>query len=172
MACRLDVPHIEIDAIHHLAGWQERSVPEMREIVLQRMSASPGGWVFDGNLRDLRDEVLSRVDAVIVIQLPFPVLFWRIFRRTVVRSWRSEELWNGNRESWRMSFASRNSILLEVWSKRHRYARYGETMAREIRPGTHYLVLRSGSDLDTFYRINGLERVPVRREGLRGGSTE
>ncbi len=61
--------------------------------------------------------VLARADTAIVIQLPFPLMFWRAFRRTALRSLRREQLWNENRESWRTSFASRDSVLLEVWAE-------------------------------------------------------
>jgi hypothetical protein len=35
--------------------------------------------------------------------------------RTLLRSWTGESLWHGNRESWRLSFASRDSVLLWSW---------------------------------------------------------
>ena len=41
---------------------------------------------------------------------PFTVLYPRLVRRTMRRVIHGEELWNGNRETWRDQFASRESI--------------------------------------------------------------
>lgn len=157
IARKLGVPHIEIDAIHHLPGWQARPMPEISQIVLRRMDESPAGWVTDGNYAAIRPVILERIDTAIVIQLPFPVMFWRILKRTVVRSWKRQELWNGNYESFRMSFASRHSILCEVFGKRKLYSSYDEIIGRELRPGTGFCVIRSGRELSAFYAAQNLE---------------
>jgi adenylate kinase family enzyme len=159
VARKLGVPHIEIDAVHHLPGWQARPMPEIRRIVLQRFAESPNGWVTDGNYAEIRPAILDHAESVVVIQLPFPVMFWRIFKRTVLRSLKRQELWNGNRESWRISFASKNSILLEVWDKRKQYTSYCDVISREIRPGQHLYLIRSSRDLKRFYAAQGLKRI-------------
>ena len=67
-------------------------------------------------------------------------------------------MWNGNRETWRMTFASRESILLEIIGKRNRYANAGTMIAQDIPPGTNFLLIRGVRELDDFYRAHGLER--------------
>ena len=44
------------------------------------------------------------------------VALWRLWRRTVRRIVRSEELWNGNRESWRGALWGRDSLF--AWTIR------------------------------------------------------
>ncbi len=158
IATKLGVPHIEIDAIKHGPNWTETPDDEMVEIVQRRLDEAPDGWVIDGNYRRLRPLTLSRADTAIVIQLPFRQIYWRILKRTIRRSWKREELWNGNRESWRLSFASKDSILIELLRKRLRYTNYGEIIAQEAPAGVAMIVLRSSSELEDFYEMHGLER--------------
>jgi hypothetical protein len=55
--------------------------------------------------------VLDRIDTLIWLDLPRRVIWPRVFRRTFNRVWKQEELWHGNRETWRNSFFSRESII-------------------------------------------------------------
>jgi hypothetical protein len=58
-----------------------------------------------------RDIVLSRATDAIWLNYPFPVVFWRALRRTSRRIVLREKLFGGNRETFRISFLSRDSIL-------------------------------------------------------------
>jgi hypothetical protein len=55
-------------------------------------------WVADGNYQVLRDLVWGSADTLIWLDLPRPVVTWRIARRSFGRVLRGTELWNGNRE--------------------------------------------------------------------------
>jgi adenylate kinase family enzyme len=112
LARRLGVPHVELDALHHGPGWQEASAEELRAKV-ETVLDDVRGWVVDGNYDSkLGTLVLDRAELIVWLDLPLRVKFPRLLRRTVRRAWSREELWNGNRESWRISFLSRESILL------------------------------------------------------------
>ena len=70
--------------------------------------------------------------------LPLSLVMWRLVRRTVRRAATKEELWGtGNRETFRNSFLSRQSVLL--WAlkthrrNRQKYAVECEGLAREKR---------------------------------------
>lgn len=158
IAAALGIQHIQTDEIHHLPAWQSRPLEDARALLKERLAAAKGGWVVDGNYAELRPEVLPLIDTAIVIQLPFRVMAWRIFKRTVRRARTRERIAGGNRESWRLSFASRDSILLEIWQKRQRFRQMGETIRAELRPGTKLHVLRSARQLDDFYGTHGLVR--------------
>ena len=62
---------------------------------------------------------------------PFRTCAWRLLRRTVRRSLYREALWHGNRESFRMSFASRDSILLWLLRTFRRRRRACEAAMRD-----------------------------------------
>ncbi len=114
----------------------------MARIVEQRLDESPEGWVTDGNYHPIRPLILARAETVVVIQMRFPVMFWRILKRSIHRARSGEPMWNGNRETWRMTFASRESILLEIIGKRKRYSNAGEMIARDTPPGTNFVLIR------------------------------
>ena len=158
IAKKLGVPHIELDAIHHLPNWVERPYDEFARIVEQRIDNSPGGWVIDGNYQRIRPLILGRADTVIVNQLPFPGMFWRILKRSIRRARTGQPMWNGNRETWRMTFASKDSILLEIIGKRHAYASAGKIIAQHTSPGTNFFLIRGSGRLDGFYQQHGLEQ--------------
>src|SRR5919197_4625823 len=69
--------------------------------------------------------VVENADTVVWLDQPVWVWLPRLVRRTVGRVIRGEELWNGNRESFRMSFLSRDSViwfaLRNNWRRRRLY---------------------------------------------------
>jgi len=109
---RLDVPHVELDSLHHDAGWQEAPAEVLQARVDEALAAAPDGWVVDGNYHGkIGTFVLERADTVVFLDMPFGLTLRRVLGRTLRRSLTREELWNGNRESLRIAF-SRDSI---VW---------------------------------------------------------
>jgi len=69
-------------------------------------------WVVDGSYRSkLGDLVLERADLVVWLDLPSRVWIPRLVWRTLRRIARREQLWNGNRETFRNAFFSRDSLL-------------------------------------------------------------
>ena len=79
-----------------------------------------------GNYLGVRPLIWSRADTLIWLDLPFSLVLWRTFTRTLKRAITQEELWNGNRESWRMGFFSRESVLVWLfqtfWRRRREHA--------------------------------------------------
>jgi adenylate kinase family enzyme len=105
LARKLGVPHIEIDALHHDAGWNEAPAELLQARVRAAFDAAPDGWVADGNYRSkLGNLVLERADTVVFLDPPFFRTFGRSLRRTIGRTVTREELWNGNREQFRHFF--------------------------------------------------------------------
>ena len=106
----LACPRLELDAVHWGPDWTEKPHDQMRrEIDVQ---TDQPAWVCCGNYSFLRDIVWRKADTIVWLNYSFPVVASRALRRTLRRSWRREELWNGNRESFRRSFFSYDSILL------------------------------------------------------------
>ncbi|MEV4136336.1 shikimate kinase [Dactylosporangium sp. NPDC049742] len=121
LATRLGVPFVELDAIHHLPGWQPIDVTAFRKQVGEL--ADGDGWVIDGNYSAVRDLVWARADTVIWFDLPrrtvMRQLLWRTLRRGVTR----QVLWNGNREHLGNLFRldPQRSILRWCWTRHHVY---------------------------------------------------
>ena len=120
VARRLDAPFVELDAIHHGPGWTELSAEELRAQVAPIVATD--AWVIDGGYRaKLGDLVLERADLVVWLDLPLRVWLPRLLRRTVRRIVRREELWNGNRETWRGAFGGPDSLV--GWAVRAHFSR-------------------------------------------------
>ena len=117
----LGVPHIELDAIHWLPKWQERPTEEFRELTALAVAADQ--WVADGNYRMVRDIVWARATSVIWLNYSFPLVIWRALSRTITRSVGGQVLYSGNKESLRMAFLSRESIVWWVISTYRRRRR-------------------------------------------------
>lgn len=129
LARRLGLLHVDLDALHHGPGWAAPTAEAFRVTVLAALGAAPDGWVVDGNYdAKLGDTVIGLADTVVWLDLPLGVKLHRLLRRTLSRVWNRTELWGGNRETWRGTFASRDSIL--VWAVRQHQAQRRELPAR------------------------------------------
>jgi len=120
IAAQLQMPHIEMDALHWDADWTSVST----EVFRQRLELALAGdrWVIDGNYSRVRDLVWSRADTVVWLNYPFWLVLSRIVRRTLWRGLTRQELWNGNRESLSKTFSQDSMILwmLKTYEKKRR----------------------------------------------------
>jgi len=104
------IKRIELDAIQWLPNWQE--IDKQEFVRLAALAIEAETWVVDGNYRIVRDLIWTKADAIVWLDYSFPRNFRQLFVRSIRRLLTREELWAGNRESWRLFF-SRKSIL--VW---------------------------------------------------------
>jgi len=140
---------VELDALFWGRDWQPAPVELFRYRV--ECEIGEGDWIVVGNYGQVRDLVWRPADTLIWLDLPLPVVMWRLLCRTMRRVATREELWGtGNRETWRNAFFSRHSILL--WAlkthrrNRRRFAIECEFLAREKR----VVRLTSPSEVEAF----------------------
>lgn len=113
LAARLGLPYVELDSTFHAhPNWVDLSTEEFRARVAEVLESHPDGWVIDGNYGPVRDMILPLADTAIWLRLPFRVVYPRLAWRTISRSFIGGELWNGNRETLRQTFLSKESMLL------------------------------------------------------------
>jgi hypothetical protein len=74
-------------------------------------------------ISQVRDILWARAQSVVWLDYGLPVIMGRLLGRTVRRVRRREELWSGNRDSWRKAFASRDSLFLWALSSHRRKRR-------------------------------------------------
>ena len=110
LANRLGAHHVELDAYRHGPNWTPTPDDVLRRNISDTLSREK--WVADGNYSAVRDIVWMRATAVVWLDYPFPVVFWRLFRRTMVRGLTGAELWNGNREILWRHFLTGDSLFL------------------------------------------------------------
>jgi adenylate kinase family enzyme len=129
LAERLGLVDVELDVLSWGSNWTMRPDDVFRADVTN--AAAGDRWVIDGNYSKVRDIVWARADTVVWLDYSFARVFTRLLWRTLRRAFTREELWHGNRESLRMSFLSRESILLwAIKTHRRRHREYSELLAR------------------------------------------
>ena len=139
LAERLDIPHIELDALQWGPNWTPAPRDDFRASVTQALAGD--AWVTDGNYSKVRDITWSRADTLIWLDYSLWVIARRLLPRTLRRIVSQEELFNANRETWRGQFFSRDSLFL--WAlKTHRKRRQRYETALAAPEHAHLTVLR------------------------------
>jgi adenylate kinase family enzyme len=149
LAAGLQVPHIELDALHWRPGW----VPAPREAFRQAVATATSAerWVSDGNYGVVRDLVWGRATAVIWLDYPFATVLGRALYRTGRSALLREELYSGNRESFAKALLSRDSILwwvVTTWRRQRR--EYRELFEQGAFAHLEVVVLGSPREADSF----------------------
>lgn len=97
------LPVVHIDRIHYRAGWEERTQAE--KTALCEGVHARDRWIFEGGHARTWPERLDRADTVIWLDLPLPLRFWRLIRRTVRHYGRARpEMPAGCRERFDLAF--------------------------------------------------------------------
>jgi adenylate kinase family enzyme len=158
LAARLAIPHVELDALKHLAGWQERPPAEMSAAVAERL-AGLEAWVVDGNYPEAREIVWPRATAIAWLDYPRGLVMRRVIRRTALRAALRRELFNGNREELRMIVAADHPIRWAWNTHAGRRAEFGRLA------GERWVRLRSPRETEAW-----VDEV-VRRAAIRSSTT-
>jgi adenylate kinase family enzyme len=148
LARRLDVPHVELDGLHHGPNWTEATAEVFAARVRQAMDQAAQGWVIDGNYEGkLGPMVTDAAEVVVWLDLPLWTLLARLWWRTADRINHDVELWNGNRESWRTALWGTESLF--AWTVRTFFRQRREWPRRFARhPG--FVRLRSAAEADRW----------------------
>lgn len=148
LARTLAIRHVEIDALHHGPNWESCGADVLRERV---GAATEGdGWVTDATYHSMiGDLVLERADTAVWLDLPVPLVMWRLVRRTHLRKKHRIELWNGNLEE-----GLRASLRDLIWPALKAALRNRRTVPRRLARHPHLRVhrLRSDRDVQEFLR--------------------
>lgn len=152
LAEALSVPHVELDALHWGEDWNAASPDQLSERV--RAATAGDAWVVDGNYwGKIGPQVWATADTVVWVSPPRWRMTWQAVTRTVRRVVTRQELWNGNRESWRglLFWRGEDSVLWWAWTT---YARSQERYAQAMSdPRWRHLTfhrLRSRREVDRF----------------------
>jgi adenylate kinase family enzyme len=147
LAARLGVPYVELDALHHGAGWVDATADELQAKV--RPIVAQDAWVIDGSYRGkLGTMVIEHADTVVWLDLPIRVWLRRLAWRTLRRMVTGEELWNGNRERFRNLFERPN--IFEWAFRRHFEGRRSFAAVVAAHGNTQLVRLRSPREVREF----------------------
>jgi adenylate kinase family enzyme len=145
LAVELGLPFVELDSLFHGPNWTQPPIGELRA-QLEPIVAQ-AGWVIDGVYSShLGNLVGANADLIVWLDLPMRIWLPRLLRRTQRRIRHQEELWNGNRESWRGAVVGWNSLL--VYAVRSHFRRRREWPAA-FAP-TPVVRLRTEAEINAF----------------------
>lgn len=120
---RFGLKDIELDALYWEQNWVPAEIVVFQTRVEQAIQAD--GWVVHGNYNKVRDATWLKADTIVWLDYSFPLVMFRTLKRTIVRSITKKPMWNGNRETLRKAFLTKDSILLWVlqtyWRRRREY---------------------------------------------------
>lgn len=149
LASILNVRHIELDALSWLPDWVERPKDEFLD--LTREAADEEAWIFDGNYSLTRKMVWGRATAIVWLNYSFPRTFYRALNRTTRRVLSGETICAGNRETFKQSFMSRDSILLWVLTSYHeKRRRYSKILQESKIDGKEIYIFRHPQQAKEF----------------------
>lgn len=155
LAEALEVDFVELDALNWLPGWVGLNQTDPDRFERRIREATRGErWVVAGSYERFSRRILwPRLDSVVWLDLPLPLLVWRFLRRSWRRSRSGELVWGTNREwFWRHLLIWRDDSLLG-WiitqhgrKRRNMAARVSEPRWAHIR----FVRLRSPREVEAF----------------------
>lgn len=161
LALLLDVPYIEMDQLYHGPNWTEPEPEVFRERLEQALTGEQ--WVLDGNYHSKTYDVKwPKTQTVVWLDPSFALNLWQAVTRAIHRAWTKKELWpgTGNRETFRKSFLSRESVVLWTITSYYRLQhRYGAVQQNPPYEHLKFVRLKGRSAAEQF--LNQVEELAV-----------
>lgn len=156
LAETLSRPYVELDQVYWKPNWENINDEELFEQVSEITDRDC--WVLDGNYSRTTPIKWSKAECVVWLDHSFSVNVYRAVTRAISRAVTQQELWpgTGNRESFRLSFLSKDSVLL--WTLRTYYRnkkRYSLAMRDRQYEHLDFVRLRSQKEVDEFLNAIG-----------------
>jgi len=147
----INVEHIELDQLHWLPDWQERSDEQFRELVNKATLAN--AWIVDGNYSVTRDIVWPQATTIVWLNHSFSLVLFRCITRSILRVVTRKKLFSGNIESLKQTFLSRNSIILWVLKTYHQKQKNYALLLKNLEnKGVNVIEFKKQSQVNAFLR--------------------
>ncbi len=148
LAEALQTDYVEMDRLFHGPNWTEATAEVFRERITKAISSDR--WVLDGNYHSKTyDLKWARATSIVWVNTSFTRNIWQSTTRAIQRAWTQQELWpdTGNRETFRKTFLSRQSIILWAFASYHNVQRRYQSI-REAETWEHirFIELRTRKD--------------------------
>ncbi|MCC3704774.1 shikimate kinase [Rouxiella badensis] len=164
LAQQLAIPYIEMDTLFWKPHWTGSSDAELFEKLEQAISQP--SWVLDGNYKRSQPIKWRDVDIIIWVDYSFGRTLYQAVKRALQRASHGQELWagTGNRETFRQSFFSRESIIL--WTLKTFYKnrrQYQKMMISPPNSQVQFVRLRSHKQARAFIDSLGLQNAAAKK---------
>lgn len=148
----MQVKYVEMDRLFRGPNWTEPTKEEFRNRVAKAISGD--SWILDGNYHSKTfDLKWERATSIVWVNTPFVRNIRQSISRAIKRAWSQEELWpgTGNRETFRKSFFSRQSIVLWAFNNYKKVQeRYSSIRENPSWHHIRFIELRSRKDIEDF----------------------
>jgi adenylate kinase family enzyme len=155
LASRLNFPRIEMDQVFWGPNWHQTPDDIFFKKVEEALSNE--NWVLDGNYTRTTPVKWQKVTAVIWLDYSYPRILYQAFRRSVKYILTGKEIWpnTGNIQTVRMTFFSKDSILLWTITHLRQVKRKYELLSKDTRFSHIYFYrLKSPKEAQEF--LNGI----------------
>lgn len=156
LALALDADFVELDALNWLPDWVGLNETNPDELERRFKRATRGdAWVVAGSYTQFAQRTFwPRLDTVVWLDLPVPLLVWRVLRRSW-RHWRTRELlWGTNVERfWPQLALWRKDDSLVYWvvsAQRGKRRGMRAAMADPRWTHIHFIRLASVDEIESF----------------------
>jgi adenylate kinase family enzyme len=113
------IPSHDLDNYYWLPNWQHLIIEDFKaqiDLITQQDT-----WIIAGNYPEVIDLLWQQADTIIWLDYSFLRCFLQCLRRSLKRIFNKTPCCNGNYESFALTFASKDSVLLWII---HSYRRY------------------------------------------------
>ena len=148
----LNIKNIELDALNWKENWTQSSIEEFRKKIEDSIKNTKG-YVLHGNYSKVKDLTWGTVDTVIWLDYKRIVVMWRVLKRTIRRIITQEELWAGNKETFKNSFIGKEAIVIWAWNtykkRKEQYSRMVEENPYNIK---EFIILKRPKEAEALLK--------------------
>lgn len=123
-----NLPVYDLDQYYWLPAWQTVAFATFQTRVNAILAEEL--WIISGNYPEVQSLILAKADMLIWLDYSFFRCLYQGFRRSILRAFSHELCCNGNQETLKQIFFSRNSLPLWIVKSYWRYKKlYGKIFA-------------------------------------------
>jgi adenylate kinase family enzyme len=134
----LRVSYIEQDKLFWLPNWTPRSKDDFKSLLEPKIAEK--SWTICGNHSAFQKEILRSATHIVWLDYKIHIIYFRAIKRTLRRVFLKEECCNGNIETFRHAFMSKDSILWWIFKTyRKRKEDYNKMFENKPDTGTVHI---------------------------------
>lgn len=153
---KINLHWVDLDELHWLPDWKKRSEKEFISLIHSEI-LSHDKWIVSGNYHGITQHYTWKEnDTVIWLDYSLPVILYRYFKRTLRRIITKEKCCNGNIETLRTSFFSRDNLLHFIIVTHRSRQRGYQYLKTEKHPDKKWIHIKKPSQLKLDELIHSL----------------
>lgn len=150
IAGKKNIPRIELDELYWQPNWVGTPEAEFHEKIKQAVAASDS-WVLCGNYNAAKNITLPVATDIIWLNYPLHKNLWQGLKRSLKRIITGEEPFKGCKETFRLTFLSKESILhwiLVTHARRRR--EFTALLTKEKFPAATIWIVKTKADYESL----------------------